>query len=95
MAFFSNIPNGFNGWIYDLTGIEDFTALTSLDCGYILHPTLTSIDLSQNTSLVNLDCSDNQLTSLNLNSALQSLDCSNNQIISLDISNNTMLSYLN
>ena len=95
LAFFSNTPNGFNGWIYDLTGIEDFTALTSLDCGYILHPTLTSIDLSQNTSLVNLDCSDNQLTSLNLNSALQSLDCSNNQIISLDISNNTMLSYLN
>jgi Leucine-rich repeat (LRR) protein len=95
LTFFSNIPNGFNGWIYDLTGIEDFTALTSLDCGYILHPTLTSIDLSQNTSLVNLDCSDNQLTSLDLNSALQSLDCSNNQIISLDISNNTMLSYLN
>ena len=28
LAFFSNTPNGFNGWIYDLTGIEDFTALT-------------------------------------------------------------------
>ncbi|MBT5090369.1 MAG: hypothetical protein HOM24_04730, partial [Flavobacteriales bacterium] len=45
--------------IYDLTGIEDFTALTSLDCHY---NQLTSLDLSQNTTLTHLECSSNPLT---------------------------------
>ena len=42
--------------IYDLTGIESFTALTSLDCD---GNQLTSLDLSQNNALTYLDCSAN------------------------------------
>ena len=44
--------------------------------------------------LTNLDCSYNQLTSIDLsnNAALTGLFCNNNQIASLDISNNTALS---
>ena len=48
------------------------------------------------TSLVYLDCSYNQLTSLDLskNTQLGSLACSNNQLTSLDLSKNTQLSTL-
>ena len=46
--------NGEN--ISDLTGIEDFTALTYLDCGS--NP-LGSLDVSQNTALNYLDCQSN------------------------------------
>jgi Leucine-rich repeat (LRR) protein len=46
---------------------------------------LTSLDVSQNTALTELDCNDNQLTSLNVsqNTALTYLDCSDNQLTSL------------
>ena len=41
--------------ISDLTGIEHFTALEELDCSY---NNLTSLDVSKNTELKTLDCSD-------------------------------------
>ncbi len=49
------------------------------------------------TALTYLDCSFNQLTSLNVgfNFALTYLDCSFNQLTSLDLSNNTALTDLN
>jgi trimeric autotransporter adhesin len=47
--------------IADLTGIEAFTALTYLSCGY---NQLTSLNVSQNTALTYLECWYNQLTSL-------------------------------
>ena len=48
------------------------------------------------TSLTYLDCSYNQLTSLDVsnNTALTYLDCCYNQLTSLDVSNNTALTYL-
>ena len=48
------------------------------------------------TALTYLDCSNNQLTSLDVsnNRALERLDCGFNQLTSLDVSNNTALSYL-
>ena len=50
--------------IADLTGIEDFTALTDLNCG--LNP-LTSLDVSQNTALTHLESYDNgSLSSLDV-----------------------------
>ena len=49
--------------ISDLTGIEDFTALTSLMCG---DNQLTSLDVSANTDLLTLWCNNNNLTSLDL-----------------------------
>mgnify|MGYP006077344673 CR=1 FL=1 len=49
--------------ISDLTGIEDFTALTELGCENNL---LTSLDVSANLALTALFCSNNQLTSLDV-----------------------------
>ena len=80
--------NGQN--IYDLTGIEAFTALTYLNCQA---NQLTSLDISNNIALEVLYCALNQLTSLDLasNTSLTLLDCFGNQLTSLDVSNNTSL----
>ena len=76
--------------ISDLTGIEDFAALTYLDC---YTNQLTSLDVSANTALISLWCDDNQLTSLDVsaNTALIALWCDDIQLTSLDVSNNTAL----
>jgi Leucine-rich repeat (LRR) protein len=76
--------------ILNLTGIEDFAALTYLDCSGLQ---LTSLDVSQNVNLTYLDCRNNQLPSLELskNVALAYLDCSNNRLTSLDLSKNINL----
>ena len=83
-----------NQWIFDLTGIEDFTDLTQLSCVY---NQLTNLDISSNTALTYLRCYFNQLTSLDVssNTALTDLHCQNNQLTSLDVSNNTALNNLN
>ena len=76
--------------ISDLTGIEDFTALTYLYC---YDNQLTSINVTQNTALEYLQCSDNQLTSIDVtqNTALEYLNCDDNQLTSLDVTQNTAL----
>ena len=80
--------------IYDLTGIEDFSALKDLT---IWHQFLTTLDVSQNTLLESLNCTGNQLTYLDLsnNSALISLVCPENQLTALDIRNNSNILSLN
>ena len=72
--------------IADLTGIEDFTALTDLDAGL---NNLTNLDLSQNTALETLFCDSNQLNNLDLsqNSALYFLNCDNNTLEILNVKN--------
>ena len=82
-----------NKSITDLTGIEGFTDLTSLDC---YSNELTSLDVSNNTALDWLYCYGNKLTSLAVsnNTALTSLICGSNQLTSLDVSNNTALTIL-
>ena len=79
--------------VESLKGIEFFTALTSLDCGFNM---ITSLDVSKNTELTMLDCSFNALTSLNVstNTALTGLYCYDNQLTSLDVSTNTALTML-
>ena len=79
--------------IFDLTGIEDFTALTDLECQY---NNLTSLDVSGATALSWLNCRDNQLTTLDVsnNTALTVLNCMETQLTTLDVSNNTALTYL-
>ncbi|MFD2822863.1 proprotein convertase P-domain-containing protein [Lacinutrix iliipiscaria] len=80
--------------IDDLTGIEDFTSLTVLNCD---NNSLDTLDLSHNTALTDLRCSDMSLTSLDFsnNTALTFLDCSfNNSLITLNVSNNTALTSL-
>ena len=49
--------------ISDLTGIEDFIALTTLRCA---ENQLTSLDVSQNTALTILWCDNNLLTNLDV-----------------------------
>jgi len=73
--------------ISDLTGIEAFIALDTLDCTY---NQLTSLDLSQNIMLTELKCHNNQLTALDVtqNTALIYLTCQTNQLTALDISQN-------
>ena len=81
------------GSITDLKGIEYFTALQYLSCGY---NSLTSLDVSSNAALTYLFCGSNQLTSLDVsnNTALRSLSCYNNPLSILDVSKNTALTSL-
>ncbi|WP_338841597.1 T9SS type A sorting domain-containing protein [Flavobacterium ginsenosidimutans] len=85
--------------ITDLTGIQDFTSLKTLDCS---NNALTTVDFSKNSLLENLNISKNQLTALDAAQApsLTSLDCSNNAITKLTITkiyygNDTLLTNLN
>lgn len=76
--------------ILDLTGIEDFVALTNLDCS---NNQLTTLNISQNINLVELYCSTNQLSSLeviNLPNLIR-LWCFSNQITNLNITQNPLL----
>lgn len=76
--------------IFDLTGIEAFTALRVLRCEGNL---LTIINLSQNSLLEELQCQINNLSNLDLtnNEQLTLLYCNNNSLTSLNTSNNTSL----
>ena len=76
--------------IADLTGIEAFINITALLCYDNL---LTTIDVNQNTYLTSLDCSKNQLTTLNLsaNINLAYLYCRENLLENLNVSTNTEL----
>tara|TARA_B100002052_G_C15623428_1_gene480734 strand:+ start:48 stop:551 length:504 start_codon:yes stop_codon:yes gene_type:complete len=77
--------------IQDLTGIEDFQNLDSLDCS---NNNLTELDLSQNINLNHLSCYNNwELVELDVsqNINLLTLWCYNNLLTELDISNNVNL----
>jgi Leucine-rich repeat (LRR) protein len=80
--------------ISNLTGIEDFTALTYLDCG---NNALTILDLSNNPNLTFLNCYQNgTLSYLNItqNPLLETLRCASNSLTELDVSNNLQLVHL-
>lgn len=70
--------------IADLTGIENFTNLSSLNCSFNL---LTSVNVIQNTNLIYLYCNDNLLTYINLsqNQYLADFYCQNNQMEALGL----------
>ncbi len=57
---------------------------------------ITEIDVSSNSNLLGLICSNNLLTDLDVsnNTMLLYLYCNSNNLTSLDVSNNTMLEYL-
>ena len=67
--------------IADLTGIEHFTALKTLNCSSNSLTTST-LDVSKNEALEVLDCSNNQLNDLDVskNTALKELYCYRNSI---------------
>ncbi len=83
-----------NSSIADLSGIEDFANLTDLNCSKNL---LTSINLSQNTKLINLSIGYNTLTALDVTSnvLLKGLDCQRNSLTDLNVSKNIQLTGLN
>lgn len=71
-------------YISSLIGIEYFTNLTSLSCQ---NNQLADLDLSTCSKLADVDCSMNQLKSLNIVSpVLTRLNCRGNQLIDLDLS---------
>jgi hypothetical protein len=80
--------------INDLTGIEDFAALTGLNCS---NNNLTSLDVTPFTDLTFLACGYNQLSNLDVsqNTALTFLECSFNSLSSLNLTQNTALTLLN
>jgi hypothetical protein len=79
--------------ISTLTGLEAFTAINSL---YLYYTVVTSLDVSSNTALTYLNCSNNHLTSIDVsaNTALTELYCDYNQLTSVDLSANTALTTL-
>ena len=74
-----------NAGITDLTGIEDFTSLQSLNCN---NNELTKIDLKYNHDLESLNVSNNKLSVLKLvyNIKLKDIQCNDNLIKTLDFS---------
>ena len=74
-----------NYTIADLTGIEDFVALQTLNCDT---NQLTSLNVGGLSALTALSCSNNQLTSLNVGGLtdLTYLACKNNRLTSLNVS---------
>tara|TARA_B110000285_G_C15086872_1_gene596710 strand:- start:117 stop:1046 length:930 start_codon:yes stop_codon:yes gene_type:complete len=75
--------------------LSEATAFTgTIDCSSLNITNLIGIETF--TSLTELGCSSNQLTSLNVtqNIALTNLACGQNQLISLDVSQNILLSTL-
>lgn len=71
--------------IDDLTGITDFSSLTFLHVG---SNNLTSLDVSQNSELITLNCELNDLSTLTLgsNTHFKSLFCRANLLTNLDLS---------
>ena len=83
-----------NKGLTDLSGIEYFTKLTSLDCSG--NADLTKLNVSSLTDLTSLNCSNCQLTSLDVSkqTKLTILNCSGNQLVSLDVNTLTDLTSL-
>ncbi len=76
--------------VKDFTGLEYFTNIESINIGL---SSLTTIDVSKNTVLIELKLSSNQLTAIDVskNTALIQLELVNNQLTALDVSKNTAL----
>ena len=76
--------------IADLTGIENFIALTYLGCS---GNQLTTLDVSNNTLLEFLNCQGNQLSSIDVSGAvaLKEFFPEDNLLTSLDLTNNVNL----
>jgi Leucine-rich repeat (LRR) protein len=78
----------------DIESLEGIEAFVNLERLYVYNNNLTSIDVSNNQLLRILDCSSNNLSSINSNANLESLNVSYNDLLELYISGNTNLMYL-
>ena len=85
ITYISELDLYFVSNISSLTGIEDFVSLTSLKCRY---NQITSLDLSNNSLLTLVDCSNNQINGIsfdNNNNVIEELNCSGNNLSNLSI----------
>ena len=84
---------GSTGRISDLTGIEFFVNATILEAE---DNELTTVDLSNNVALVNVNLNSNNLTAVDFsnNTALEVIDVGSNNLASLDVSSNVNLRIL-
>ncbi len=80
--------------ISDLTGIEDFTSLSVLNCSY---NNISSVDLSNNTALTFLSITNNNLTGLDISALtnLTTLYANGNNLSNVNFSANTSISLIN
>ncbi len=80
--------------IKNLTGIEGFRDLEKLNCSQ--NKDLTTIDISNNSKLIELKCTSNSLNNLDLssNSDLMLVFADANNLTSIDLSKNTKLEHL-
>ena len=87
---FNGSINCANMNLSDLTGIEEFSSLTDLQCS---GNQISSLYLGGATGLTYLSCFDNQLISLDVsnNTALTWLNCYDNQLTSLNLNGATAL----
>ena len=83
---------GFSSYTADGTTMTVYGDLTGFDCSKN-GENLTALDASNNTQLMGLICSTNQLSSLDVskNTKLTALSCFNNKLSNLDLSKNTEL----
>ena len=79
--------------ISTLSGIEYFVNLERLDCSSNL---LTTLDVTHNTKLIELNISNNNIENIDLSccESLASLNCAGNGFVSLDVSRNKELRVL-
>lgn len=78
--------------LHNLIGIENFTSLQNLFVSNCVN--LTTLDLSGNPNLINLECYNNSLNNINIsnNVLLGYINCMNNNLMTLNVSNNINLS---
>lgn len=81
------------GTIRDLTGIEYFTGITGL---WVYCNKLTTLDISRNTQLRELNCAHNNIRTIDVthNSSLKKMICHTNQLSDLDLTRNHSLEVL-
>jgi Leucine-rich repeat (LRR) protein len=92
-----NLINPTSPFLNNITGIQSFTSLQYLDCSDVFYASFTNLNLSQNTALKYLNCSNNSLTQLNITglSNLQTLFCNYNNLTNLNFSGYSALLNLN
>ena len=78
--------------VKSLVGIEYFSNLETLDCSF---NRITSLDLSGNKKLTEVNVGSNRLTSLLLPTSVTAVDASNNKLTTLDVSAAKNLTTLN
>lgn len=73
--------------VANFTGLEAFINLTNLDVSF--NPDISTLDISQNTQLTNLNIRGNNLGDIDISSnlSLETIDFRENQLSSIDLSN--------